>query len=108
MLKRFPCARKRVRENLRSDVVLRILRSMSKCKSRAKSIEWVEHPGLGARRCGDCALEARYRHFVTFWASYIGIFGLGYLTSDPQGTQVSDLSFEKAWTLSFLSALVFR
>ena len=105
---RFPCARKCVRENLRSDVVLRILRSMSKCKSRAKPIEWVEHPGLGARRCDDCALEARYRHFVTFWASYIGIFGLGYLTSDPQGTQVSDLSFEKAWTLSFLSALVFR
>ena len=30
MLKRFPCAQKRVRENLRYDVVLRILRSVSR------------------------------------------------------------------------------
>ncbi len=70
----------------------------------ATRTDWVEHPN------GPCQYQAkaRYRHFVTFWASYIGIFGLGYLTSDPQGTQVLDLSFEKAWTLSFLSALVFR
>ena len=43
----FAGCQKQWEKKLKSAVVSRILRSMSKCKSRAKPIEWVEHPGLG-------------------------------------------------------------